>query len=314
MAIALASRQSVTLWARDPLLCTAMQAARENERYLPGCAFPESLIVEATLPHALEAAELVLIATPLAGLRQTVRLLHQWAPQSPFLWLCKGLEAGTGLLPHQVVLEERPGILVPHGALTGPSFAEEVAKGLPTAITLAGTDAAFSRRVAQQLSGPRLRVYANEDVTGAEVGGAVKNVLAIASGICDGLGLGGNARAALLTRGLAEVVRLGLAMGARRETLMGLAGMGDLILTCTGDLSRNRRVGLALAVGRPLAAIVQELGHVAEGVPAAREVAQRAEDLGVDMPIVRAVCAVLDGQLSAAEAVDQLMMRDPCSE
>jgi glycerol-3-phosphate dehydrogenase (NAD(P)+) len=213
-----------------------------------------------------------------------------------------------------VVAEEWGETSLPHGALTGPSFAEEVARGQPTAITLASAHADFARATAQALAGPRLRIYANDDVVGAEIGGAVKNVLAIASGISDGLGLGHNARAALLTRGLAEIVRLGVALGARRETLMGLAGMGDLILTCTGDLSRNRRVGLALATGRSLPEIVRELGHVAEGVASAGEVARRASELGVDMPIVQAVCAVLDRQLTPAQAVDQLMSRDPKDE
>ncbi|MBV2192928.1 MAG: NAD(P)-dependent glycerol-3-phosphate dehydrogenase [Azonexus sp.] len=326
LAIAFARNAShrVVLWARDPALCARMQAARENERYLPGHPFPESLVVCDDFPATVDAAELLLFATPLAGLRP---ILRQWrgvagpadsvntaAAARPFLWLCKGLEAESGLLPHQIVAEELGGWSVPHGALTGPSFAEEVARGLPAAITLASADADFARAMAQELSGARLRIYANDDVTGAEVGGAVKNVLAIASGISDGLGLGHNARAALITRGLAEIVRLGLALGARRETLMGLAGMGDLILTCTGDLSRNRRVGLALAAGRTLADSVRELGHVAEGVYSARAVARRAAELKVDMPIVQAVCAVLDGQLSAVAAVDRLMQRDPKDE
>jgi len=309
-----AAARQATLWGRDAAWCATLQADRQNERYLPGHPFPPALRVMADLDAALVQADMVLVATPLAGLRPTVRQLHALRPGLPFLWLCKGLEAGSGLLPHQVVADETGGAAALHGALTGPSFAEEVARGLPTAITLASRDAGFARHMAQQLSGPRLRIYANDDLPGAEVGGAVKNVLAIASGICDGLGLGHNARAALLTRGLAEVVRFGLALGARRETLMGLAGMGDLILTCTGDLSRNRRVGLALAQGRSLPEIVAALGHVAEGVPTAREVARRAEVLGVDMPIVRAVCGVLDGRLSAADAVDQLMLRDPRDE
>ncbi len=185
-----------------------------------------------------------------------------------------------------------------------------MARGLPTALTLASSDSEFARRVAQALANPRLRIYSNDDVIGAEVGGAVKNVLAIATGIADGLGLGDNARAALITRGLAEISRFGLALGARRETLMGLAGVGDLILTCTGDLSRNRRVGLALASGRPLAAITAELGHVAEGVLCAPALARRAGELGVDMPITQAVCAVLCGTVTARDAVLQLMARD----
>jgi glycerol-3-phosphate dehydrogenase (NAD(P)+) len=196
------------------------------------------------------------------------------------------------------------------GALTGPSFAEEVARKLPTAITLASPDLAFARAMAEALHTPRLRLYANDDIVGAEVGGAVKNVLAIATGICDGLGLGLNARAALMTRGLAEITRFGVALGARRETFMGLAGLGDLILTCTGDLSRNRRVGLALASGRAVAAIQKELGHVAEGVMTTHEVTRRAAALGVEMPITEAIRAVLDGEIRAADAVDRLMGRD----
>ncbi len=316
LAIAFARRTThcVTLWARDAGLCATMAAARENERYLPGAAFPATLKVCADIDVALADADLLLLATPLAGSRPTLKLLRAKGSQTPFLWLCKGLEAGTGLLPHQVAVEELGHLAISHGALTGPSFAEEVARALPTAVTLASTDADFARSMAHELSGSRLRIYASDDVIGVEVGGAVKNVLAIASGISDGLGLGHNARAALITRGLAEIVRFGLALGARRETLMGLTGMGDLILTCTGDLSRNRRAGGALAAGRSLLDIVRELGHVAEGVSTAREVARRAAALGIDMPIVAAVCAVIDGHLSAADAVDRLMMRDPRDE
>ncbi len=308
-----------TLWARDAKLCAAMQAARENERYLPGRVLPETLTLSSDIADAVKDAELAVLAAPLAGFRNTLKMLRQSAPKLPFLWVCKGLEADSGLLPHQVAAEEITAIggkvaQPAFGVLTGPSFADEVARGLPTAVTLASADASFARAMAQTLSGQRLRIYASDDLVGAEVGGAVKNVLAIAAGISDGLGLGLNARAALITRGLAETVRFGVALGARRETFMGLAGMGDLILTCTGDLSRNRRVGLALAAGRPLAAITHELGHVAEGVPSAREVLRRAAALGVDMPITQAVCAVLDGRTSAAIAVEQLMGRDPKDE
>jgi glycerol-3-phosphate dehydrogenase (NAD(P)+) len=198
--------------------------------------------------------------------------------------------------------------------LSGPSFAEEVAAGQPTAVALAANDPSFGREAARQLHSSRLRIYANDDLVGVEVGGAVKNVLAIATGVCDGLKLGLNSRAALMTRGLAEIARLGLALGAQRETFMGLAGMGDLVLTCTGDLSRNRRVGLALADNKSLPQILEELGHVAEGVYTAREVAKLALKYGVDMPISSAVAAVLDGQLSAASALEQLMARDPREE
>ena len=321
LAIAFArdAAHAPTLWARDAALCAAMQATRKNQRYLPGHAFPDTLIISADFTAAVNGADLALLAAPLAGFRTTLRMLRQAAPTLPFLWVCKGLEADTGLLPHQVaaaeIAETASGVAeVSFGALTGPSFADEVARGLPTAVTLASADAGYARAMAQALSGQRLRIYANDDLIGAEVGGAVKNVLAIAAGISDGLGLGLNARAALITRGLAEIVRFGMVLGARRETFMGLAGMGDLILTCTGDLSRNRRVGLALATGRPLATITGELGHVAEGVTSAHEVSRRATALGVDMPITRAVCAVLDGRASAASAVEQLMGRDTKDE
>ena len=268
--------------------------------------------MEPDFSAALARADLAILAAPLAGFRGLLEQLRECTPKLPFLWVCKGLEAGSGYLPHQVVAEVMGEAAC--GVLTGPSFAIEVARGLPTAVTLAASDAAFAREMAQGLHGGNLRIYANEDLIGAEVGGAVKNVLAIATGICDGLGLGLNARAALITRGLAEITRFGEALGASRDTFMGLAGMGDLILTCTGDLSRNRRVGLLLAEGKALPEIAAELGHVAEGVPAAREVARRAVALGVDMPITRAVTAVLDGHISPRTAVEQLMARDPKHE
>ncbi len=312
LAVALARRHPVRLWARDSGQCAAMRASRENVRYLPGVRLPEAIALSDGLAAALDRAELVLVATPLSGFRQTVRLAAGSHPGLPLLWLCKGLESGSGLLPHQVVAAEAPGTLC--GALTGPSFAEEVADGRPTALSLAAAEAGFARRTAQALNDTRLRIYANDDVIGAEVAGAVKNVLAIATGISDGLDLGLNSRAALMTRGLAEITRFGLALGARRETFMGLAGLGDLILTCTGDLSRNRRVGLALAAGRPLESITSELGHVAEGVTTAREVAARAAALGIDMPITDAVCAVLGGGLNPADAVGRLMGREPKAE
>ncbi len=214
-------------------------------------------------------------------------------------------------MPAHHVAAQEIGNGIACGVLTGPSFAAEVARGLPAALTLASSDAWFAQQTAQALSNARLRIYANDDVIGAEVAGAVKNVLAIASGISDGLGLGLNARAALITRGLAESTRLGVALGGRPQTFMGLAGLGDLILTCTGDLSRNRQVGLSLAKGRPVAEITRGLGHVAEGVPSAREIAKRARELDVDMPITEAVCAVLDGRLAPCDAVGQLMARDP---
>ena len=312
LALNFSERHAVTLWTWQPEHAAAMQAARENRQFLAGFPLPAEIVVTADLAAATKDADLALLATPMAGLRTTTRQLAQLNASLPFLWVCKGLEAGSGLLPHQVVAAEYPAARC--GALTGPSFADEVARGMPAAITLAAADGAFAQTMAQALHGPRLRLYANDDIVGAEVGGAVKNVMAIATGICDGLGLGLNARAALMTRGLAEITRFGVALGARPETFMGLAGMGDLILTCTGDLSRNRRVGLALAAGKSLADIQRDLGHVAEGVLTAREVDRRAQALGIEMPITATVCEVLDGQLTAPEAVERLMRRDPKAE
>jgi glycerol-3-phosphate dehydrogenase (NAD(P)+) len=312
LAIAFAGRHAVNLWARDAARADEMSSRRENLRYLPGCHFSAALQVTAELKTALSGADLAILAAPLAGLRPLLEQIKHIAPTPPFLWVCKGLEAGSGFLPHQVVAEVMGAAVC--GVLTGPSFALEVARGLPTAITLAAADAGFAKSTAQRLHGGNLRIYANEDLIGAEVGGAVKNVLAIATGISDGLGLGLNARAALITRGLVEITRFGEALGAKRETFMGLAGMGDLILTCTGDLSRNRRVGLLLAEGLALPDIVRQLGHVAEGVPAAHEVTRRAAELGIEMPITRAVTAVLDGRITPRAAVEQLMARDPKHE
>ncbi|MDP3031051.1 MAG: NAD(P)H-dependent glycerol-3-phosphate dehydrogenase, partial [Rhodocyclaceae bacterium] len=236
LALSFAGRHAVTLWTWQAEHATAMRAAHENAAFLPGYPLPDTLTVTADFTAAIATADLALVATPMSGLRHTAQQLAQSAPKLPFLWVCKGLEAGSGLLPHQVVASVHPAARC--GALTGPSFADEVARGLPAAIALASADAAFADATARALHGPRLRLYANDDIVGAEVGGAVKNVMAIATGIGDGLGLGLNARAALMTRGLAEITRFGVALGARPETVMGLAGMGDLILTCTGDLSR----------------------------------------------------------------------------
>jgi glycerol-3-phosphate dehydrogenase (NAD(P)+) len=313
LAIAFAGKHEVVLWSRELDVAVDLQNTRENHRFFPGYKLPESVAISTDFAAAVAGAELLVVATPIAGLRPTVERLASLKVALPVLWVCKGFEAGTGKLPHQVVTEVL-GSQVVCGALSGPSFAEEVAAGQPTAIALAANNPVFAREAARQLHSPRLRIYANDDLVGVEVGGAVKNVLAIATGACDGLGLGLNSRAALMTRGLAEIARLGLALGGQRETFMGLAGMGDLILTCTGDLSRNRRVGLGLAENKLLPQILEELGHVAEGVYTAREVDRLARQLDVDMPISAAVAAVLDGKLSAAQAVEQLMARDPKEE
>ena len=312
IAISLAQRHAVSLWPRDPRQHAAMCADRVNAKYLPGFRFPDSLEIAQAL-EALAGAELALLAVTTAGLRETVRRVLAAGLGAPLIWLCKGFEPGRAQLPHQVVDEELDGKRR-SGVLSGPSFAEEVAQGLPAAVTLASTDAAFAREAARELHGPAFRVYSSDDLVGVEVAGAVKNVMAIAAGICDGLGYGHNARAALITRGLAEITRFGVALGGRAETFMGLAGAGDLILTCTGDLSRNRRVGLKLAQGMPLPAILGDLGHVAEGVNTAREVNARAQRLGVEMPITHAVCRVLEDHTLARAAASELLQREPRAE
>ena len=290
-AAAMAARHRVNLWARNAEQAKAIAAARRNQHYLPEITLPDSLQVGSDLEKAIRDAELLVAATPVAGLRDLVGRLR--GGKVPLVWLCKGFERDSAALPHEIVAAG--GMRAPSGALSGPSFALEVAQGLPCALTLASADASFASGSAALLHGGRLRVYHSDDLVGVEIGGAVKNVLAIAVGICDGLGLGQNARAALITRGLAELARLGIALGGRGETVMGLTGAGDLILTATGDLSRNRRVGLELARGKPLATIVAELGHVAEGVHSARATLARAAGCGVEMPIAAAVDAVLDG-------------------
>ena len=310
---------AVTLWARDAAQAAQMQTQRHNARYLPGITLPPSL----TLAHGDFAAlwtgaDLVIVATPMAALRGMLQALHGCA--APVAWLCKGFEAvpagadpaSFGLLAHEIQAQTAPNLIA--GVFSGPSFAQEVALGQPTALVAASPHAQVRDALVSAFHSPSVRVYANEDIVGVEVGGAVKNVLAIATGLCDGLALGLNARAALITRGLAEMTRLGLALGARPDTFMGLSGLGDLVLTATGDLSRNRRVGMLLAEGKTLPQAVESLGHVAEGVYSARTVAQRAAALGVDMPITRAVVALLDGQLTPADAVVTLMGRGPASE
>lgn len=261
---------------------------------------------------ALRDAQLAIAATPTAALRETLR--HAGAARdAAWLWACKGFEASSGALPHEIVAESL-GTGARAAAFSGPSFALEVARGLPAAVVVASSDGAFAATLAAALNGTRLRVYSSDDVVGVELGGAIKNVIAIAAGICDGLALGNNARAALITRGLAEITRLGMRLGGRPETFAGLTGLGDLVLTCTGDLSRNRQVGLRLARGDSLEAILGGLGHVAEGVSSARSTLALAQRHGADMPICAAVHAVLFDRFPPREAVERLLARDPKSE
>jgi len=311
LACSTAGLHDSLLWARDPIQAQDLTHRRENARYLPGHRLPPTLTVTADWSRALAHGEqgLYVVATPMAGLRETLVRLPDHAL---VWWLCKGFEKGTGELGHEIARDVAPAMRV--GVLSGPSFAIEVARGQPTALVAASTDAALADQAVEAFHSETLRVYTSDDPVGVEVGGAVKNVLAIATGIADGMSLGLNARAALITRGLAEMTRLGVALGARAETFMGLSGLGDLVLTATGDLSRNRKVGLLLASHQTLDEVLAALGHVAEGVYSARTVLERAQALGVDMPLTRAVVEVLDGTWSPEQAVAALMQRDPKPE
>ena len=318
-------RNQVSLWARDAALVQQLQAERVNQRYLPGIALPDRLVLhgggEAALAQALSGQDLIILATPVSAARSMLQKLQHVGV--PVAWLSKGFEVPLaasnsapampfGLMVHEV--RAQVAIDLRAGVLSGPSFALEVARGQPTALVAASEHAEVRDALVAAFHSATLRVYANDDIIGAEVGAAVKNVLAIATGLCDGLQLGLNARAALITRGLAEMTRLGVALGARAETFTGLSGLGDLVLTATGDLSRNRKVGLLLAQGQSLADAVKSLGHVAEGVYCARTVVQRAAHLGVDMPIAQSMVALLDGQIQPAQAVALLMEREPRGE
>jgi glycerol-3-phosphate dehydrogenase (NAD(P)+) len=312
------------LWARHPAFAEQLTARRENTRYLPGIALPDSLLFTSNLDHALahtsartpEAAGLLILSVPLAGLRVLCTQLGEKLsqPLTGIVWTCKGLEAETGMLPSEIAraaLSAVPNI--PTGVLSGPSFAREVAQGLPVALTIASHDAALRRATIAALHGGAMRVYANQDVIGVEVGGALKNVMAIACGIGEGLGLGTNARAALITRGLAEMTRFGEALGAHSETFSGLTGLGDLVLTATGDLSRNRQVGLEIGRGKSLNEVLAT-GLTAEGARCAQAVLKRASELGVELPITHAVCEVLFEGVAPFEAVTRLLSRVATTE
>jgi glycerol-3-phosphate dehydrogenase (NAD(P)+) len=319
LAVHLATRSGahprVILWARRREHAAEMNRARENVRYLPEVRLPGSVEVTAD-PHVAARAELLFAAPPIASLVALADEMREIGAEAPLVWLSKGfvasgdLPAGFGLA-HQI-LAKRWGR--PVGVVSGPSFADEVARGLPTALTVAATKRSLARDVAQLLRGETLRAYETDDLPGVEVGGAIKNVLAIAAGASDGLGFGDNARAALITRGLAETGRLLEALGGRRESLMGLSGLGDLVLTCTGDLSRNRRVGLALSRGENLGSTLAKLGHVAEGVAAAKAAHALAAHHELDMPITDAVFRVLYENVSPRAAVEALLAREPKPE
>ena len=309
LAIHISNQHKVTLWGRNAGHVSGMRKARANPLYLGDFAFNDNLDVEEDLGTAIEGADLILSVVPTAGFRLLLKELKKLGSKQPLIWAHKGLEPISALLPHEVAIEEL-GMGQQWGVLSGPSFAAELVRGLPTAVTLAAHDTTFALEASELLHGGGLRVYSSADVIGVSVGGAVKNVMAIAAGISDGMGFGNNARAAMITRGLAEITRFGVALGAKPETFMGLAGAGDLILTCTGQYSRNREVGLQLASGKSLEDVLNGLGHVAEGVNTAREVMRRAEKIGVDMPITYEVNQALSDGKSAKEAVMDLLGRE----
>ena len=297
------------LWGRDREQLAAIAAAGENERYLPGARFPDSLHAVPAIEQALDGASIVLIAVPSHGLRETLEKLKPLlAADARVCWATKGFELTSGRLPHQVVGDVLGGDR-PMAVLSGPTFAAEVGKGLPTAMTVAANDDAFASELAAALSDRKFRAYTSGDMVGVEVGGAVKNVLAIGAGISDGLGFGANTRIAMINRGLVEMTRLGVALGARQETFMGLAGMGDLVLTCTDNLSRNRRMGLLLAAGKSIDEAQEEIQQVVEGVLAAKAVHEVAGKLGVEMPICQQVYEMLYEGKPARDAVTVLMSR-----
>ena len=302
------------LWGRDAGTIAAIEAQGENLRYLPGIALPGGLRATAALPEAVADADLVLVAVPSHAFAQTLRALAPWLPPpAGVAWATKGFEPGSGRFLHEVAREVL-GADAPLAVVTGPSFAKEVAQGLPTALTVHGDEPDFAQQVAEVLHGPTFRAYTGDDMRGAELGGAMKNVLAVATGVADGMQLGLNARAGLITRGLNEMLRLNAAIGGKPGTLMGLAGLGDLVLTCTADLSRNRRLGLALGRGQGIADAVREIGQVVESIQTADEVMRQADRHGIELPIASNVRDVLHGGITPAEGLQRLLAREQKAE
>ena len=308
------SGRRTVLWGREEDNPAELARARRNERYLPGAEFPPALAVEPDMAKAIASGEDLLLAVPSSALRIVLQQIKPLlGPRARVAWASKGFELSTGKLPHQVA-QEVLGPNIPLAVLSGPTFAREVGEGLPTAIAVASPDHAFALGLAKSLSADNFRAYTQTDIVGVEIGGAVKNVIAIATGGSDGMGYGSNSRVFLITRGLAEMVRLGVALGAKQETLMGLAGLGDLVLTCTDDQSRNRRFGRALASGKPIDQAIAEIGQVVEGYYAAKAVHMVAKKLGVNMPICEHVYQVLYGGMAIPEVVESMLSRDVSSE
>lgn len=306
---------TVYLWGRDPAVITAINERRENPRYLAGCELPDGIHATSDRDAAVAASNRLLSAVPSYAMRGLIRdLAGPLSAGLPLIWACKGLEPDTHLLMHQVIAAELGAAAPAHGVISGPSFAREVVAGLPTALTVASADSDFADEVVRWFHGGGIRAYSNPDIVGVELGGALKNVLAIACGVADGLGFGANARSAVITRGLVELMRLGAAMGGRSATLMGLAGLGDLVLTCTDDQSRNRRFGLAIARGLDVDAAAAEIGQAVEGLRTARAAAELGRQYNLDLPIVDEVAAVLGGERTPNAAVNRLLERDPKQE
>lgn len=313
LAMQISRVHNVALWTRNSVHIAEMRETRANHRYLGDFSFTDNLMPQSSLAAALDGADLIISVVPTAGFRAVLKEIKRLNCKVPLLWANKGLEGDSAMLPHEVA-EQELGRDQHWGVFSGPSFAVELVRGLPTAVTLAANDEAFAREAGACLHGGSFRVYTSTDVVGVSVGGALKNVMAIAAGISDGMQFGHNARAALITRGMAEITRFGVALGGKKETFMGLTGAGDLILTCTGQYSRNREVGLRLADGQTLDDILKSLGHVAEGVHTTREVMRRSREMGIDMPITCEVDQVLSHGRSPREAVENLLGREQKSE
>ena len=313
LAMQMARNGTTYLWGRNTQHIKDMQASRTNEAYLPGIKFPPDLILESDLNKAISQSEAILVVSPSHAFAEILHKIKPLIGDRPLAWASKGFEPGSGRFLHEVA-QEILGNQKPIALVTGPSFAQDVAEGKPTLVTVASTHNDFAHEVAHALHNDKFRVYLSDDIIGAELGGAVKNVLALATGICDGMQLGDNTRAAILTRGMAEMMRLGKAMNCRSETLMGLSGLGDLVLTCTGDLSRNRRMGLALGRGQTIEQAKKDIGQVVEGIGTADEVVRLAKKFKVDMPISEHVWKVVNGKMTPSEAVKELMSRGPRQE
>ncbi len=313
LAMQLARNGTTYLWGRNAQHMDDMQKSRSNEAYLPSVRFPDDLVLEADLEAAITKSDAVLVVSPSHAFAEILKRIEPFLGSRPLAWASKGFEPNSGRFLHEVA-EDIVGDIRPIALVTGPSFAQDVAEGKPTLVTVASSHKDFAHEVAHALHNEKFRVYISDDLIGAELGGAVKNVLALATGICDGMQLGDNTRAAILTRGMAEMMRLGNAMNCKPETLMGLSGLGDLVLTCTGDLSRNRRMGLALGRGQSIEAAKRDIGQVVEGIGAADEVMRLAKKFNVDMPISEHVWKVVNGLMSPTDAVKELMSRGPRQE